>query len=181
MNKYIPPIDYLNIFPEAEGALLDNIAELESLIQLENNRYIDHLEDITNVVYKNINDFYIKTWTVSSLYPKTIVKYQKRLNKLKSVYRLHHPQPVSKNSVSDDDINYARNIELRPLMECMGFDFTARGKTNCFMHDDKTPSLTVKDNVYYCFPCGSGGDTIKAVMKINNCNFIDAVRFLCRK
>ena len=50
----------------------------------------------------------------------------------------------------------------------------------CPFHNEKTPSFTVypENGSYYCFGCGQGGDIITFVMKMENLDYIDAVKRL---
>lgn len=61
-----------------------------------------------------------------------------------------------------------------------------RGRTLvglCPFHNEKTPSFTVypEDNSFYCFGCGAGGDIITFVEKIENLDYMEAVRFLAQR
>lgn len=53
----------------------------------------------------------------------------------------------------------------------------------CPFHGEKTPSFTVDEekNLFYCFGCHEGGDVFKFIMKSENCNFMEAVKFLANK
>ena len=53
-------------------------------------------------------------------------------------------------------------------------------KCSCPFHSEKTPSCVIyQDNgSFYCFGCGAGGDVITFIMKIENLDYIEAVRFL---
>ena len=53
----------------------------------------------------------------------------------------------------------------------------------CPFHNEKTPSFTVypENGSYYCFGCGQGGDIITFTMKMENLDYIDAVRRLADK
>lgn len=53
----------------------------------------------------------------------------------------------------------------------------------CPFHHEKTPSFTVnrQKNFYHCFGCGQGGDAIDFIMKIENLDYISAVKFLADK
>ena len=53
----------------------------------------------------------------------------------------------------------------------------------CPFHSEKTPSFTVFLDTasYYCFGCGAGGDVITFIMKIENLDYIEAVRFLAQR
>lgn len=50
----------------------------------------------------------------------------------------------------------------------------------CPFHSEKSPSCTVylENNSFYCFGCGAGGDAITFVMKIENLDYVEAVKFL---
>lgn len=61
-----------------------------------------------------------------------------------------------------------------------------RGKTLvglCPFHNEKTPSFTVypESQSFYCFGCGSGGDAVTFLRKIENLDYIDAVKALADK
>lgn len=55
-----------------------------------------------------------------------------------------------------------------------------RGKCACPFHNDKTPSLSIRErtNSFLCFGCGASGDPIDAVMLFKGCDFPTAVDFL---
>lgn len=50
----------------------------------------------------------------------------------------------------------------------------------CPFHGEKTPSFTVypETSSFYCFGCGAGGDVITFIKRIENLDYLDAVRFL---
>lgn len=61
-----------------------------------------------------------------------------------------------------------------------------RGSTHvglCPFHNEKTPSFTVypETQSFYCFGCGAGGGAIEFVKKIENLDYIDAVKFLAQR
>ena len=53
----------------------------------------------------------------------------------------------------------------------------------CPFHSEKTPSCTVytDDGTFHCFGCGTGGDVINFIRKIENLEYIEAVRFLAQR
>lgn len=53
----------------------------------------------------------------------------------------------------------------------------------CPFHNEKTPSFTVypATQSFYCFGCGAGGDAITFVKKIENLDYLDAVRTLAQR
>lgn len=56
-------------------------------------------------------------------------------------------------------------------------------KCLCPFHSEKTPSCVVyPDNgSFYCFGCGAGGDVITFTMKIENLDYIEAIKYLAEK
>ncbi len=53
----------------------------------------------------------------------------------------------------------------------------------CPFHGEKTPSFNVytENGSFYCFGCGAGGDVITFIMKIENLDYVDAVKFLAQR
>ena len=53
----------------------------------------------------------------------------------------------------------------------------------CPFHNEKTPSFTVYENTqsFYCFGCGAGGDGVSFMRKIENLDYIDAVKLLAQR
>ncbi len=53
----------------------------------------------------------------------------------------------------------------------------------CPFHNEKTPSFTVypATQSFYCFGCGAGGDAVTFVKKIENLDYIDAVKLLAQR
>ena len=53
----------------------------------------------------------------------------------------------------------------------------------CFMHDDKHPSMWFKlsTNTWHCAVCGKGGDAIRLVMEHENLRFDEAVRWIIKE
>ena len=53
----------------------------------------------------------------------------------------------------------------------------------CPFHGEKSPSfyLYPRDNSFYCFGCGAGGDVITFIRRIENMEFEDAVEVLAKR
>lgn len=90
------------------------------------------------------------------------------------------------NIFSDEDIRKIREandlVELfaeRSVMRQRGKDFWCC----CPFHQEKTPSCKVDSvsQTWHCFGCGEGGDIISYVRKLDDVDFVDAVRFLARR
>lgn len=53
----------------------------------------------------------------------------------------------------------------------------------CPFHNEKTPSFNIypENGSFYCFGCSAGGDVITFVERIENLDYLDAVRFLAQR
>ncbi|MBU2472175.1 MAG: DNA primase, partial [Bacteroidetes bacterium] len=53
----------------------------------------------------------------------------------------------------------------------------------CPFHNEKTPSFTVSSDkqMYHCFGCGVGGNSISFMMEFEKISFIEAVKSLAEK
>ncbi len=53
----------------------------------------------------------------------------------------------------------------------------------CPFHSEKTPSFTVypENQSFYCFGCGAGGDVVTFVRKIENLEYVEALRLLASR
>lgn len=65
-------------------------------------------------------------------------------------------------------------------------NLTRRGRNLvglCPFHSEKTPSFNIypENGSFYCFGCAAGGDVITFVMKIENLDYIEAVKFLAQR
>lgn len=56
-------------------------------------------------------------------------------------------------------------------------------KCCCPFHAEKTPSCTFSPDkqLFHCFGCGAGGDVITFIRRIENLDYMDAVRFLAQR
>ena len=53
----------------------------------------------------------------------------------------------------------------------------------CPFHSEKTPSMVVYPDTqsFFCFGCGAGGDVISFIMRIENLDYVEAVKFLAQR
>lgn len=80
--------------------------------------------------------------------------------------------------ITPSDIEQAKAVPLDTFLKV-----NRSGFARCPFHQDDTPSLKVyKDtNRWYCYSCSSGNDMPDLYMKLNNCDFITAVKKLVNK
>ncbi len=85
--------------------------------------------------------------------------------------------------ISDDDIRRVREatdlvdlVSETVVLNQRGREFWGR----CPFHDEKTPSFKVdpRSQLYHCFGCHAGGDAYGFIMRTQDMEFIDAVRYL---
>jgi len=59
----------------------------------------------------------------------------------------------------------------------------SRKKALCPFHSEKTPSFIVYPNTqsFYCFGCGAGGDAVTFVRRIENLDYVEAVKLLAQR
>ena len=82
-----------------------------------------------------------------------------------------------------DEIKFRNNIETVVSsyisLKRAGSNFNG----SCPFHSEKTPSFTVFPSTqsFYCFGCGAGGDAITFVMRMENLDYISAVRLLAER
>lgn len=71
--------------------------------------------------------------------------------------------------ISPEMIERARDYPIADLIEHRGF------LAKCPFHDDKTPSLNIRNNFYYCHGCSANGNAIDFLMKRDGVDFKTAV------
>ena len=88
-----------------------------------------------------------------------------------------------------DDLTIQRLRELPIFEVCSRLGISLYGigaysrRALCWYHDDKHPSMHInkKKNIFKCFVCGKGGDTIRLVQDDSNLTFIEACDWLVRE
>ena len=82
----------------------------------------------------------------------------------------------------------ARIIESARIEEVVGDLLTLKKRgvnyiARCPFHNEKTPSFNVNParNIYKCFGCGKGGDSVSFVMEHEKMNYPEALRYLAKK
>ena len=80
--------------------------------------------------------------------------------------------------LSADEIELARQGDMGSFVEC-----DKRGFAKCVNpeHEDRNPSMYIKNGFAYCFSCGWSGDVIDVVMSKHKVNFVEAVKIIVRE
>ena len=81
-----------------------------------------------------------------------------------------------------------RIIESARIEEVVGDFLTLKKRgvnyiARCPFHNEKTPSFNVNPvrNIFKCFGCGKGGDSVSFVMEHEKMNYPEALRYLAKK
>lgn len=78
-----------------------------------------------------------------------------------------------KDRITPEMIERAREYPIDTLL-----GVTRRGNILCISHEEKHPSMGIKNNRARCFSCGYFGDSIDVYMKLNGAGFAETVRAL---
>lgn len=89
-------------------------------------------------------------------------------------------------AISDEFLNELRSRTDIESLISQYVNLSKRGRTPkglCPFHNEKTPSFTVypENQSFYCYGCGAGGDAITFMRKIENLDYVEAVRLLAEK
>lgn len=69
-------------------------------------------------------------------------------------------------------------ISCFQLCQKIGIKVDSRHKINCVFHGEKTPSMQVYDNHFYCFGCGKQADVIAFIGHVKGLHFVESIEFL---
>ncbi len=74
------------------------------------------------------------------------------------------------------------SISILKIAADLGIEIK-NNKSLCFIHEEKTPSLsfTPRKNLWYCFGCGEGGSNIELVMARLNLNKSESINLIKRR
>ena len=70
------------------------------------------------------------------------------------------------------------DLSMKEVAAFYGLELDRAGMACCPFHDDKTPSLKVYEDHFYCFGCGEHGDATSFVAKMFGLRQIEAARKL---
>ena len=88
--------------------------------------------------------------------------------------------------ISEEFLNDLRDrVDVEDLLSSY-MTLKRRGKNLvglCPFHSENTPSFTVypETNSFYCFGCGAGGDAVTFVRRMENLDYVEAVKFLAQR
>ena len=172
---------FKNIVPVIKIKVREFISEFkkenyENYKQMRLNYLTERKSILTDEIVEMYSEYEILTKQDKPYFDKCLVllylpDIQKQLKKVDMEIRiLNH---IAKdNSLTPDEIAQARDYPLSKLIEARGT------MAICPFHNDKNPSMSIKNNFYYCFSCHAHGDVIDFVMKTKGLDFKSAVKSL---
>ena len=69
-------------------------------------------------------------------------------------------------------------VSVKEAVEYYGLEVNRGNMVCCPFHNDRTPSMKLNDDYFYCFGCGATGDVIDLVAKLFNLSNHEAVQKL---
>lgn len=71
-----------------------------------------------------------------------------------------------------------QNNSMRDVLNRYGIQVNNKGFCNCPFHSEKTPSMKIYSDGFYCWGCHKGGDVIDFVQQMENCDWKTAYHLL---
>ena len=81
-------------------------------------------------------------------------------------------------SITQNDIDNVKNIEMKSIIENYWLEINSNNFCKCPFHTDKTSSMKIYLNSFYCYWCWQWWDTIKFIELKDNTSFIDIIKKL---
>lgn len=139
----------------------------------------EYLRDIVTRNEKSIMDSIKKLAGSDELYRtllnRRIVDTSKAIKDVEfESKRLNPTWKPKKNGLTDEMIERAREYPVKSLLP----NPVKHNMTLCPFHDDKRPSMYVRDNFAWCFSCNKGWNPIDFVMAKQGFDFKEAVKYL---
>lgn len=78
--------------------------------------------------------------------------------------------------MTKDDIK--QTVSMRSVVERYGIKINRSGFCKCPFHSERTASMKIYKDSYYCFGCEKSGDVFTFVENIENCDFKTAFEML---
>lgn len=71
-----------------------------------------------------------------------------------------------------------QSYSMRQVLDRYGLVPNRAGFICCPFHKEKTPSMKINKDLFYCFSCGEGGDIFSFIQKMDNLAFNEVYRLL---
>lgn len=101
---------------------------------------------------------------------------EQRIHALTIKKRLLGPRKEGDGLLTTMDIYLAKQVPISTFLKV-----PSHKKVQCLFHSDTKPSMHIYGTNYHCYTCNAHGSIIDVVMKLRNCSFTSAVRYLIGK
>lgn len=177
-QKPLSDAELLAIFPEAKQIIPQKIAELEvqrKELQIIIKNRLNHINQCPD----EFSRWFWRKWLKLTV-GEELLAVNRHMARLKRQNNLLQGEKPSKNAITDDLIQAAREVPIESLLDQ---PLRRSGSTltcHCPFHEERTPSFHVypKENRGWCFGCNQGGDAITITMLLHGCDFKEAVLML---
>lgn len=129
----------------------------------------DRIEQVRALFFEGCKELVEVDKSLSYWHVRRLERLEKLLQKLGMEAKILMGKA---EGLTPEKIAKARTFPITDLIQ------TRQGVTKCPFHQDRSPSLDVRKNFYYCYGCGAHGDVIDFVMKTKGISFREAVTLL---
>ncbi len=71
-----------------------------------------------------------------------------------------------------------QSLNLMDVARFYGIPMNRSGFTSCLFHNERTPSLKIYNDHFYCYGCGKGGDVIALVAQYLNLSQFESAKMI---
>ncbi len=169
--------EWAEIFPEAREVIKDCIAETEEKIEDAKSRIMQSYSHSKRVPEADP----ICTAVAEIINEEELIPLCQRHRRLCWEYEVLSRRKKGERELIDVE-GLKQCIDCRILVESYGIKLRKINSRYsmglCPFHSEKTPSFAVYCQNFYCYGCAEGGSVIDLVMKLDNIDFLDAIKKL---
>jgi hypothetical protein len=171
--------ELLSWFPEAKNIILIEIKEWrEKRIFLA-----EQIRELLFRIKENATDDFSAQFCrdcIKHFHIPGLIEIDKHLSRLHRQNNIINNRKPRDNLITRDQIDQARAVPIQTLLPGPFKKIGRNSVCLCPLHNEKTPSFTIftKTNTYKCFGCQQGGNSIKLMRSLYNCDFKEAVKNL---
>ncbi len=174
-------------YEEAKSLLEPRISQLYRQRAKSNRQYKKLCRSVLKRSVEYIDDAKIVIdllWCLSGMGED--IKNNNRLDELLKYWKVNEYKKTDRSSPKCDRnllLERAKTVPIEQLYEGTLRNSGFRLSGLCPFHDERTPSFYIfpETNTYHCFGCSAHGDSISFYMKLNSCDFNQALAVLGEK
>lgn len=152
---------------------------VEAIYQQQKAEYLFKLKERRALLKTELELFSTNIFNQKAVSRELILIEMKEINK--EIKKVNGKINIESNNpgnqeITDEMIKTARDYPIEDVLPNKIF----RNKTRCFNHDDRNPSMSIRDNRVKCFVCDKRWNPIDVVMQVEGLEFKEAVKRLNR-